>query len=161
MKPIPQELIDAMPVKVEASRESCQAVVDPVLLVLFLMGGQLKPPPEETPPIISNGRELWPLPPKWGLEERQTVSLMVNLNGAGPDKVGYLETCKRNAQEYNQAIEDSKPDVAIGICNLWPADSAHVWEYLNALAASVEQGDVYRTLALAPEVKQAYYMAIK
>jgi hypothetical protein len=161
MKPIPQELIDVMPTKVEATRESCQATVDPVLLVLFLLGGQLKPPPESTPPIISNGHELWPLPAKWHLEEDQTIPLLTNLNGTGQDKVGYLETCKRNAQEYNQALEDSKPDVAIGICNLWPADSAHIWEYLNALACSVEKADIYRTLTLSPETKQAYYLAIR
>jgi hypothetical protein len=160
MKPIPQQFIDAMPVKVEATRESCQATVDPVLLVLFFMGGQVKPPLEQTPPIISNGEEVWPLPAKWASGERETVPLLVNLNGAGSDKVGYLETCRRNAEEYNQAILDAKPDVAVGIVNLWPEDSAHVWEYCNALACSVEKSDIYQTLQLSAETKQAYYAAI-
>src|SRR5262245_7207937 len=156
MKKIPEEFIEAMPDRVEATRESCEAAVDPALLVLFLMAGQLEPR-LEMPPIVANGHELWPLPAPWGLAERNQIRLLLDLNGAG-DNYGYLEHVRRNALEYNEALEDMKPDIAAQIARMTPGDASHVWEYLNALAASVAD-DIYQTLPLSPECKQAFYIA--
>src|SRR5262245_39837615 len=157
MKKIPSEYIDAMPDSVEATKESCQEAADATLLVLFLMAGQLEQK-IPFPPIVSNGRELWKMPSPFNPPAIETVPLLVDLNGTG-EIGGYLMHVRRNAQEYNEAIEESKPDVARDIAMLSPMDSTHVWNYLNALACSVEDEDVYRPLELSPETKQAYYQA--
>src|SRR4030095_3274955 len=157
MKPIPNELIIAMPESVEATKESCQAAADAVLHVLFLMGAELDPK-LTWPPILSNGVELWPMPPPYESGERRQISLLINLNGR--DESGYLEHCKRNAEEYNRALEEAKPYVATEIAKMGPTDATHVWNYLNSLAFSVEDESVFRALELSDETKESYYRAV-
>src|SRR4030095_3438838 len=157
MKPIPNELIIAMPESVEATKESCQAAADAVLHVLFLMGAELDPK-LTWPPILSNGVELWPMPPPYESGERRQISLLINLNGR--DESGYLEHCNRNAEEFNPALEDAEPDLAKETAKTGPTGAAPVWNYLNSLACSVEDEDVYRPLELSDECKQAYYQAV-
>jgi hypothetical protein len=158
VKPIQNELIEAMPSSVEASKPSCEAAADATLHVLFLMAAELDPK-VDFPPIISNGVELWPLPPPYETGERRTVPLMVDLNGTGATG-GYLEHCRRNAEEFNRALEEAKPDVAKEIAKRGPTDATHVWNFLNSLALSVEDEDVYRPIELSDETKQAYYQAV-
>jgi hypothetical protein len=158
VKPIPQELIDEMPSSVEASKPSCQDAADATLHVLFLMAAELDPK-LDFPPIVSSGVELWPLPPPYETGERRTIPLMVDLNGTG-EEGGYLAHCKMNALEYNEALAESKPDVAKKIASMGPTDATHVWNFLNSLACSVEDEDVYRPLELSDECKQAYYQAV-
>lgn len=158
MKPIAEELIDAMPSAVETTKESCQEAADAVLRVLFEMGMQLEPK-LSWPPIISNGYELWPMPAPYAFGERQTVPLLVDLNGMG-DEGGYLEHCVRNAVEFNEALAEAKPDVAKEIARMGPTDAGHVWNSLNALACSVEDESVYRPIELSAETKQSYYQAV-
>jgi hypothetical protein len=159
MKSIPNELIVKMPSDVEATRESCQAAADATLLVLFLMAGELDPK-LDFPPIISNGRELWKMPTPYDPPAIETVPLLVDLNGGGDEEGGYLAHCKLNAFEYNEALEEAKPDVAKEIARMGPTDAGHVWNYLNALACSVEDESVYRPLELSTECKQAFYQAV-
>jgi hypothetical protein len=159
VKLVPNELILKMPIAVEATRGSCQAAADATLHVLFLMAGQLEPK-LDFPPIISNGRELWKMPTPYDPPAIQTVPLLVDLNTAGAGEDGYLAHCKRNAQEFNEALEEAMPDVAKEIAGMGPTDSAHVWNYLNALACSIEDEAVYRALTLSPETKQSFYQAV-
>jgi hypothetical protein len=159
MKSIPNELIVQMPESVEASKESCQAAADATLIVLFLMGAELNPK-MIWPPIVSNGRELWKMPAPYDPPAIETVPLLVDLNGGGDEEGGYLSHCRRNAEEYNRALEEAKPYVATEIAKMGPTDAAHVWNYLNALACSVEDEEVYRPLELSEECKQAYYQAV-
>src|SRR4030095_2198413 len=156
MKPIPNELIIAMPESVEATKESCQAAADAVLHVLFLMGAELDPK-MTWPPIVSNGVELWPMPPPYESGERRQISLLINLNGR--NESGYLQHSKTNASEYNQALEEAKPDVAKEIARMGPTDSAHLWNYLNSLALSIEDEDIYRAITLSSETKAAFSLA--
>jgi hypothetical protein len=158
MKPVPNELIVKMPSDVEATRESCQAAADAVLHVLFFMAGQLEPK-LDFPPIISNGHELWKMPSPYDPPAIQTVPLLVDLNTAGAGEDGYLAHCKRNAQEFNEALEEAMPDVAKEIASMGPADSNHIWNFLNALACSVEDEAIYKPLLLSPECKQSFYNA--
>src|SRR4030095_13576160 len=90
----------------------------------------------------------------------RTIPLMVDLNGGGAEEGGYLAACKRNAQEFNEALEDAKPEAGAEIASMGPTDSAHVWNYLNALACSVEVEKVYRPFTLSDETKGAYYRAV-
>jgi hypothetical protein len=159
MKAIPNYLIVKMPVAVEASKPSCEAAADATLLVIFLMASQLDPK-LDFPPIVSNGQELWKMPTPYDPPAIETVPLLVDLNGGGDEEGGYLEHCKRNAEEFNEALEDAKPDVAKEIARMGPTDAGHVWNYLNALACSVEDESVYRPLELSDECKQAYYQAV-
>jgi hypothetical protein len=159
VKPIAQELIDEMPSSVEASKPSCEAAADATLHVLFLMAAELDPK-LDFPPIISNGIELWPLPPPYEMGERRTpIPLLIDLNGTG-EEGGYLAHCRRNAEEYNEALAESKPDVAKEIAKMGPIDATHLWNFLNSLAFSVEDEDVYRPLELSDETKQSYYRAV-
>jgi hypothetical protein len=159
MKPIPQELIHKMPESVMGTKESCQVAADAVLHVLFLMGAELDPKLTWAP-IVSSGVELWKMPTPYDPPAIRTVPLLVNLNGGGAEEGGYLAHCRRNAEEFNEALEDAMPDVAEEIANMGPTDSAHVWNYLNALACSVESESVYRPLTLSDECKQSYYLAV-
>jgi hypothetical protein len=159
MKPIPQELIYKMPDDVEASTESCQEAADAVLHVLFLMGAELDPK-MTWPPVVSNGVELWPMPAPYQSGERRQIRLLVDLNGGGAEEGGYLAHCKRNVEEFNEALEDAKPEVAEEIASMGPTDSAHIWNYLNALACSVESESVFRPLELSDECKRSYYLAL-
>src|SRR4030095_6539953 len=109
MKPIPNELIIAMPESVEATKESCQAAADAVLHVLFLMGAELDPK-MTWPPVVSNGVELWPMPAPYQSGERRQIRLLVDLNGGGAEEGGYLAHCKRNAEEFNEALEINDPE---------------------------------------------------
>jgi hypothetical protein len=154
MNKIPQEFIDEMPSSVEATKESCEVAADATLYVLFLMATELD---EELtfPPIISNGHELWKMPSPYDAPAITTVPLLVDLNGTGDDG-GYLLHCRRNAQEFNEAIDESKPDVARSLARMGPTDSGHVWNYLNALACSVEDESVYRPLELSDETKRVF-----
>src|SRR5262249_47014455 len=157
MKPIPQEYIDAIPTSVEATRESCQEAADLVLHVLFLMGADAEPK-LAWPPILSGDVELWPMPAPHEPGERRTVPLLVELNGGGEG--GYLVACRRNAEEFNKALDESKPEVAKEIASLGPQDSAHLWNSLNSLACSVEDEAIYRPLELSDECERAYHQAV-
>jgi hypothetical protein len=159
VKPVPNELIVKMPSDVEATRESCAAAADATLLVLFFMAGQLEPK-LDFPPIVSSGVELWKMPAPYDPPAIRTIPLLTDLNGGGDEEGGYLQHCRRNGEEYNRALEEAKPDVAKEIAKMGPTDSAHVWNYLNALACSVENESVYRPLELSVETKQAYYQAV-
>ena len=155
MKPIPEEAIAAMPTSVEATRESCQEAADATLLVLFLMGEQLDPPADSWPLVVLNGVEVYPLPAPWTSQERSKIKLLGDLNGTG-DEGGYLEHCHRNAIEFNAALETRDLPLAQRIAAKGPVDSAHVWNNLNALAMSVEKGNVYRPLELSAETQEAF-----
>jgi hypothetical protein len=159
MKAIPNYLIVKMPVAVEASKPSCQVAADATLLVIFMMASQLEPK-LDFPPIVSNGKELWKMPTPYDPPAIETVPLLVDLNGGGDEEGGYLQHTRRNAEEFNAALEEAKPDLAKKIAGMGPTDSAHVWNYLNALACSVEDESVYRPLELSDECKQAYYQAV-
>jgi hypothetical protein len=159
VKAIPNYLIVKMPVAVEASKPSCEDAADATLLVIFLMASQLEPK-LTFPPIISNGEETWKMPKPYDPPAIKTVPLLVDLNGGGDEEGGYLEHCKRNAEEFNAALEEAKPDVAREIARMGPTDAGHVWNYLNALACSVEDESVYRPLELSTECKQAFYQAV-
>src|SRR4030095_6022987 len=149
MKPIPEEIINEMPTSVEASKPSCQAAADDTLLVLFLMAAELDPKLDFSP-IISNGIDLWPLPPPYETGERRPTALLVDLNGTGA-RGGYLEHCRRNAEEYNTALAEEKPDVAKEIAKMGPTDAGHVWNYLNSLACSVQGEMGFRPLEVGDE----------
>jgi hypothetical protein len=155
MNKIPEEYIDEMPSSVEATKESCEVAADATLYVLFLMAAELD---EELtfPPIVSNGHELWKMPSPYDPPAIRTVPLLVDLNGGGDEEGGYLVHCRRNAQEFNEALDDSKPDVARDLARMSPTDSGHVWNYLNALACSVEDEDIYRPLILSDETKRIF-----
>lgn len=157
MEPIAQQYIDAMQEDVEATREDCEAVANSTLLVLFLMGAELDPK-MTWPPIVSNGVALWPLPSPYDSGTRRTVPLLVDLNGTG-EEGGYLSHCKKNAEEYNVALAESKPDVARAIAKMGPTDSAFVWNNCNALALSVADEAGYGPLQLSEETKAAFYLA--
>ena len=64
MDPIGSELINAIPDSIEAEKDDCQEAADTSLFVLFTLANELEPAPE-MPPILSNGVELYPLPPPW------------------------------------------------------------------------------------------------
>jgi hypothetical protein len=154
MKPIPNEAIDAIPLTVNDSRESCRQAADSVLLVLFAMGLELETL-AEWPPILSNGREVWPLPQPWTSDESRAAVLMLTLNGV-PGDPGFLAAVKRNATEFNEALETNDIPLAQNIAGEGPTDSAQVWSDTNALACSGETADVYRPLELSQETKAAF-----
>ena len=158
MKQIEDELIDMMPESVEATRESCQEAADATLGVLFLMGAELDPK-LTWPPIVSSGVELWPMPAPYESGERRRIPLLVDLNGTGDDG-GYLLHCRRNAEEFNEALDVDDPELAEKIAAQGPQDAVHVWNYLNALALTCTEESVFRPLTLSDETKGAYYQAV-
>lgn len=156
MNSIPEEYIDRMPSVVDATKESCQAAADATLVVMFLIGAQVEG--QSWPPIISNGVENWPLPAPWASDEERMVYLLGNLNGT-TNETGLLAHTKRNAVAFNDAIAVEAIPEAEVIAKQMPNDSGELWSYLNALAARVEDENVYRTIVLSAETHGAYNVA--
>jgi hypothetical protein len=154
MKKIPNELIEAIPDGVEATTESCTVAADTTLLVLFLMATELDERPE-FPLIISNAVEVWPLPSPWTSDEENVLRLLTTLNGRGEDP-GLIEHVKRNAQEYNSALDTNDIPVAERIATQGAPDSAAVWNATNSLACQSTKEGIFRTLLLSDATKHAF-----
>jgi len=154
MNPIPQEHIDSIPDSVEATRESCQLAADKALFVLFFMANELKECPE-FPPIISNGAEVWPLPAPWTSDEESVIRLLLNLNGRDDDP-GLLPHVKRNASEYNEALQSRDIPVAEKIASQGPDDAAALWNDTNSLALESTKESNFKTLVLSDETKEMF-----
>jgi hypothetical protein len=157
MDKIPQELIDEMPTTVDATEDSCQDACDATLLVLFIAGTR------PLPPILSqNNIEVYPLPPPYYDGEEDQATLLSNLNGGEASggyknrEIGLLEHCVKNANEYNDAVDSNDLPLANKIKAQMTEDSAHVWNWCNALAKTVCEENVYRPLLLSDSTKEAY-----
>ena len=68
----------------------------------------------------------------------------------------WLPHVKKNAEAYNQALAVNDVPTAVRIAEQGVNDSAMIWSNTNALAMSVEDESVYRTLELSPETKEVY-----
>ena len=156
MDPIGSELINAIPDSIEAERDRLPGGSRYEPLVLFTLANELEPAPE-MPPIISNGVELYPLPPPW------TYAPPMRLAGRKIDTHQVLATVnewlphiRKNAEAYNEALGVNDVPTAVRIAQQGVNDSAMIWSTTNALAMSVEAGNVYRALELSAETKEAY-----
>jgi hypothetical protein len=153
MKPIPVEMIATIPDEVEQTRESCREAADLTLRPMFFVGAEGEQ--LEYPPIFSNGVELWPLPVPWTAGEYTIRQLHENLNGDD----GFLAHTRKNCEAYNAALHGGALPEARRIREQMAKDSAAVWNNCNALAHSVEDEKVYRTLDLSEETKELYNAA--
>lgn len=147
MEPIQIRHIMNIPNHVEHDRDSCERAADSALYVMFQIGAQFD---QIFPPIFSNGKELWPLPPPYSAptDEREAVV------GARLDEL--LQNTKRNAQAFNAAVENNVKPEAQRIAEQMPTDSAQVWNDCNLLAKSIETESVYQTLALSEETQEVF-----
>ena len=123
-------------------------------MVLFTMAGELETVPE-LPPIISNGREVYPLPAPWLYEPPLKVG------GQKIDTREVLETVnewlphvKKNATAYNEALAVNDRPTAERIAVQSVKDSAEVWSTCNAVAESVETESVYSAFLLSSETEE-------
>lgn len=136
MEKIPQELIDAIPNKLEESRESCQAMVDAIVPVCRAMGE-------------IESRE-WPM---FGYSDWSKEEALRYMNGhehpGGPSHVGWIEWFVTTVTSYNECI-DNQQDMEVADIASYRQEYVDLsWHLCNCVgrALAAEAGaSIYRHL---------------
>jgi hypothetical protein len=156
MKPIDQELINAIPDAVGKTRAGCQEAADTALAVLFMIGEQFKQF-LTFPLIMSNDVEVWPMPPPFTLPMTNNIdAIEANLNE-------FLRHTKINANAFNEEVNINNVPGARSIAEKTPHDSGMIWHLANDLGrllAGQEGETVFRTLDLSENTEYLYACAI-
>jgi hypothetical protein len=155
MKPIEQELIDAIPDAVGKTRAGCEEAADTALTVLYTIGEQFKQF-LTFPPIFSNGVEVWPVPPPYNL------AMTSDIDTAETSLNEFLRHTKINADAFNQEVNVNNVPGARSIAEITPKDSGMIWHLANdlgRLVAADEGETIFRTLDLSENTEYLYTCA--
>jgi hypothetical protein len=155
MKPIDQELINAIPDAVDKSRAGCQEAADTALAVLFTIGEQFKQF-LTFPLIMSNGVEVWPMPPPY------TLPMTNNMNAVECNLNEFLRHAKINANAFNEEVNLNNVPGARSIADITPKDSGMIWHLANDLCrlGALQGGEtIYHPLDLSENTEYLYNCA--